>query len=96
MNILLSLLIPVLLVLLGSIQLPRPATSSDVPSQSVAFYRQHPLDAELVSRLCVLRDKQNQSALTDSGYVDWHRSEDWRRCTNPLSVTKAHELRKQR
>jgi len=90
-NILWPLIISALWVLLNGYQLSGPAASSDVPLQSVTFYQQHPLDAELVSRLCVERDRKKQSVLSNSAYENWHGSEDWRRCANPLFVTKAHE-----
>jgi len=90
----LTLTIPALMVLVGGCQWSEPAASSDVPVQTVTFYRQHPFDAELVSRLCIVRDRQNQRVLSDSAYEDWHRSEEWKRCSNALFVTETNELRK--
>jgi len=80
--------ISALLVLLGGCQASGSAAGSDVPLHTVTFYQQHPLEAELVSHLCIERNRQNQKALSDSAYENWRASEDWKRCSNALSVTK--------
>ena len=70
------------------------ASTEAVPEHSVTFYREHPLDAEMVKQLCTRLDERNKKALDASEYENWHTSEEWKRCENALFVIDAKSIGK--
>jgi hypothetical protein len=73
---------------------PGGANTEVVPEHSVTFYREHPLDAEMVKQLCSKMDERNKQTLDDSAYEIWHTSEDWKRCENAMFVIDAKSISK--
>jgi len=73
---------------------PGGAAMEAVPEHSVTFYRDHPLDAEMVKQLCTKLDDRNKRAMDESAYEIWHTSEDWKRCENAMFVIDAKSIGK--
>ena len=44
------------------------ASTEAVPEHSVTFYRDHPMDAEMVKQLCTKLDERYKRTLDDSAY----------------------------
>lgn len=64
-----------------------------IPEHSATFYKQHPLDAELVSQMCKDLDSHLRGALGTTEYEDWRMSETWKRCDNAMFVIEANSIR---
>jgi hypothetical protein len=81
-------------LLLNACGVPSGANNDAVPEHSATFYRDHPVDAEMVKQLCTKLDERNKQALDATAYENWHTSEDWKRCENAIFVIDAKSIGK--
>lgn len=70
----------------------RAAVADNVPDHTATFYLQHPLEAEMVARLCTQLDARNKKTLDAAAYQEWLTSEDWKRCENAIFVIDSRAI----